>query len=97
MEKKSLALVKGQPYLVKSRNGRKIGNLVRRIYKGEELRFGSIKCFVFTSRVNRGAYAEFSVENGQTVITYKKLTKNIEQEISIPFYDLMYITPAPNL
>lgn len=93
---KQLALVVGQPYLVKFRHGKNIGNTVRRIYKGEEMRFGNIKCFVFTSRVNRGAFAEVKRTNEGIEFTYKNLNKSLRQEISIPYYDLMYVTPAPN-
>lgn len=87
--KTEINLVYGCQYLVKHFGGKKF---VRRIYKGDEMRFDKIKCLVFSSSVNANAYAliEF-LSGGRKQITYKNTNKIPISEISIPFYDVIEI------
>jgi hypothetical protein len=94
---KQLALVKGLPYLVKIRPSKGKKSLrVLRIYKGEETGILKIKRFVFTSKVPRGAYAIVKETKNTISFEYKNFGgKFPAQEISIPYYDLISVQPAP--
>jgi len=88
----NVKLIKGKPYMVKL----KTGDRVRRIFKYEETGILEIKRFVFTSRVPRGTYAEVEEKEDGTYFTWKNFKKKFPaQEISVPYYDLVSVTPAP--
>jgi hypothetical protein len=57
-----------------------------RVFKWEESRFGSIRCWVFTSRVSRDVRATFDAETQTLSMSGRRLPA---QELSIPYYDLI--------
>lgn len=84
-------LIEGQPYMVKHYKGEKA---VRRIFRGTEKRFGDIDCFVFSSKVKKGVFAEVEhAGNGVRFFKWKNTQTVPRQEVSIPFYDLIQATP----
>lgn len=89
----NLNLVKGKAYLVKHYGGKK---RVRRIYKGEEMRFDSIKCFVFSSKVSKDLTVTHRETEDTESFTFhlNGTAKAPNQEVSIPYYDLLEVKDA---
>jgi hypothetical protein len=80
-------LVIGKHYLVTNNwfNSTKTTK-ARRIFKGEEKRFNSIPCFVFTSRVNKDV--TMKKRRDYFIFTGKRIPST---EISIPHYCIINI------
>lgn len=96
----TIELIKGQPYMVKHRGSVKS---TRRIYRGEEIGVCNIKRFVFSSKVKKGVFAEVEEvkdkdgnKTGVCFYTWKNTQSVPCQEISIPFYDIIQVTPINN-
>lgn len=91
----NINLTPGKPYKVKFRGGSKT---VTRVYRGEETRFDLIKCFVFTSKVKKGVYAEIDIvkdkdgePTGVKFWHWKNSSIVPRQDVSIPYYDLQKV------
>lgn len=83
---KGTTLEPAKRYKIKHREGKRTITATR-IFKWIDTRFGSIPCFVFTSRVNKDVKARF--ENNKLYISGRRIP---QQELSIPLYDLLEIT-----
>ena len=82
---KGTTLEPAKRYKVTHRNGEKTVTATR-IFKWMENRFGSIPCFVFTSRVNKDVIASFA--DDILIISGRRIPSS---ELSIPIYDLITI------
>ena len=58
----------------------------RRVYKGEERRFGKILCYVFSSKVDKDVTCKVTSEGLEW--SGKRIPAS---EISIPYYDLLSV------
>ncbi|KKN59790.1 hypothetical protein LCGC14_0538800 [marine sediment metagenome] len=81
---KGTALVPARRYKVTHRDNTGKVTKATRIFKWTENRFGSILCFVFTSRVNKDVVASFA--NDTLTISGRRIPSS---ELSIPIYDLI--------
>jgi hypothetical protein len=93
----TIELIKGQPYMVKHRGSLRA---TRRIYKHEEVGVCNIKRYVFSAKVKNGVYADVEevtnkngVKTGVCFFRYKNTQTLPSQEISIPYYDIIEISP----
>lgn len=98
MIQNELNLIIGRPYLVKHRGGK---FFVRRIYKGEEVGICNIKAFIFSAKVKKGVFVEYTEQvdkdgnkTGVCFYTWKNTQSIPRQEIAVPYYDLLQVIPA---
>jgi len=93
LPKEGWMLVEGQHYTVEShrpfteKDSRPFNFLkARRVYKGEEIRFDKVLCYVFSSRVGKDVTCKVTSEG------YNWSGKRIPaSELSIPYYDLISV------
>ena len=81
-------LIPGKHYMVLVRGG----IFVRRAFLYHEMRFGTIDCFVFTTKIssNLKVTVENQTEDTMT-ITYSGTKRTPAKELSAPVYDIMLI------
>ena len=69
-------------------------NIRRRVFKWPEMRFGEIRCYLFSAPCARDVRAEYDPHEKSLTISGKRVPAS---EVSVPHYDLLLCEPYRNL